>query len=79
VAGCATSDPFVALGGGTCLNGGWFPPGMLPAPGNVAPVTPPAIPSGGAGGCVTPDPFSTIPGLHGLCVSGGWYPVRNNS
>jgi hypothetical protein len=26
--GCATPDPFVALGGGTCVNGGWRPPGM---------------------------------------------------
>ena len=76
---CATSDPFVALGGGTCFNGGWFPPGMLPAPGNVAPVTPPSVPAGGSGGCVTPDPFSSIPGLHGVCVGGGWYPVRANS
>lgn len=76
--GCSTSDPFVALGGGTCFNGGWFPPGMLPAPGNVSPVVPPAVPAGGSGGCVTPDPFSTIPGLHGVCVGGGWYPVRAN-
>ena len=25
--GCTTADPFVSLGGGTCWNGGWFPPG----------------------------------------------------
>ena len=27
---CATPDPFVSLGGGTCYNGGWLPPGMSP-------------------------------------------------
>jgi hypothetical protein len=26
--GCATPDPFVALGGGVCYRGGWLPPGM---------------------------------------------------
>ena len=24
---CITPDPFVALGGGRCVNGGWYPPG----------------------------------------------------
>jgi len=24
-----TPDPFVVLGGGTCVNGGWLPPGMV--------------------------------------------------
>jgi hypothetical protein len=27
--GCTTPDPFVVLGGGTCYNGGWLPPGMV--------------------------------------------------
>lgn len=27
-AGCVTPDPFVILGGGTCRNGEWLPPGM---------------------------------------------------
>ncbi len=58
--GCTTPDPFVALGGGTCVNGGWFPPGS----------------SGGTtttpGGCTTPDPFAAIGG--GTCVNGGWVP-----
>jgi hypothetical protein len=76
--GCTTSDPFVALGGGTCFNGGWFPPGMLPAPGIVAPVAPPPVQSSPAG-CMTPDPFVGIPGLRGVCVSGGWYPVRSGN
>jgi hypothetical protein len=26
---CGTPDPFVILGGGTCYNGDWLPPGML--------------------------------------------------
>ena len=26
-----TPDPFVALGGGTCSGGGWYPPGMIAA------------------------------------------------
>ena len=78
-AGCATSDPFLALGGGTCFNGGWFPPGMLPAPGNVTPVAPPPPAQSSPTGCATPDPFLGIPGLHGVCVSGGWYPVRSGN
>jgi hypothetical protein len=27
--GCATPDPFAVLGGGTCVRGGWLPPGMV--------------------------------------------------
>ena len=26
---CVGGDPFVAMGGGTCCNGGWLPPGMI--------------------------------------------------
>lgn len=61
--GCVTPDPFVALGGGTCSNGGWYPPGMS------APAPPP---SPTPGGCLTPDPFVVLGG--GRCVNGGWYP-----
>jgi hypothetical protein len=61
--GCATPDPFTALGGGTCHNGGWLPPGM-PVPGN--PPTPPPA------GCTTPDPFVSLGG--GTCRNGGWLP-----
>ncbi len=43
-AGCTTPDPFVVLGGGTCFNGDWLPPGMSPATGNVTPVAPPVVP-----------------------------------
>ena len=63
--GCTTPDPFVALGGGTCVNGGWYPPGMgapVPTP------PPPPVP----GGCITPDPFVALGG--GRCINGGWYP-----
>jgi hypothetical protein len=27
--GCTMPDPFVILGGGTCVNGGWLPPGFV--------------------------------------------------
>src|SRR5690348_17208212 len=33
---CSTPDPFVAIGGGTCVNGGWLPPGMV-APSTTSP------------------------------------------
>jgi hypothetical protein len=66
---CNTPDPFTSLGGGTCYNGGWLPPGISPPAG--APVSPPA-PAPAPGGCVTPDPFVSIGG--GRCVNGGWIP-----
>src|SRR5262249_41214085 len=65
-AGCVTLDPFAALGGGTCVNGGWLPPGMSASPGTPAP---PLAPPPEAG-CVTPDPFVAFGG--GTCVNGGW-------
>jgi len=65
---CATPDPFVTLGGGTCVNGGWLPPGMIiPPPPPPGPPPPPA-----AGECATPDPFVALGG--GTCVNGGWLP-----
>jgi hypothetical protein len=60
--GCVTPDPFTALGGGTCYNGGWLPPGI------PVPTAPPTVP----GGCVPPDPFVALGG--GTCVNGGWLP-----
>jgi hypothetical protein len=72
---CATPDPFVALGGGTCVNGGWLPPGIVPPPApppsTTPPPTPPPTPTGGTG-CATPDPFVALGG--GTCVNGGWLP-----
>ncbi|HEX7780146.1 MAG TPA: hypothetical protein VF424_12935, partial [Vicinamibacterales bacterium] len=63
---CTIPDPFVVLGGGTCVNGNWYPPGMGPAPG---PTTP--IPNTGAP-CGMPDPFISLGG--GTCSNGNWYP-----
>jgi glucose/arabinose dehydrogenase len=68
--GCATPDPFVALGGGTCVNGGWLPPGIAPPSGGTSPPPPPPPPP--ATGCATPDPFAALGG--GTCVNGGWLP-----
>jgi len=69
-AGCTTPDPFVALGGGTCYKGGWFPPGMaIPRGGGATTPSPaPAAPSA----CTTPDPFAALGG--GTCYKGGWFP-----
>jgi hypothetical protein len=64
--GCATPDPFAALGGGRCVNGGWLPPA-----GGVAPPPPPPPPPP-PNGCTTPDPFAAIGG--GTCLNGGWVP-----
>ena len=65
---CTTSDPFAALGGGTCCNGGWLPPGMscssTPSP-TPTPTPPPST-------CSTPNPFSSLGG--GTCCNGGWLP-----
>jgi len=61
---CITPDPFVAFGGGRCVNGGWLFP--------TVPVSPPPAPV--PGGCVTPDPFVAFGG--GRCVDGGWlFPI----
>jgi glucose/arabinose dehydrogenase len=71
--GCAPPDPFAAIGGGTCFNGGWLPPGITPpgaTPPAPAPPTPPAPPPPGSGSCATPDPFGAIGG--GTCFNGGW-------
>ena len=79
--GCTTPDPFVALGGGTCWEGGWLPPGM-PIPGgppSPPPSSPPPSPPPSSGGCTTPDPFVGIPGLIGDCRDGGWIPVPGAS
>jgi hypothetical protein len=67
--GCTTPDPFVAIGGGSCVNGGWLPRGVAPAPA-PAPAPPPPPPP--QPGCTMPDPFAAIGG--GTCVNGGWVP-----
>jgi hypothetical protein len=69
---CATPDPFVAIGGGTCYNGGWLPPGMTPPSTSAGPPPPapstPAAPSAPAT-CTTPQP-----GANWTCYNGGWLP-----
>jgi hypothetical protein len=73
---CASADPFQAMGGGTCYNGGWLPPGMaIPGGGSALPSPSPAPAPAGpstAVGCQMPDPFVALGG--GTCVSGGWRP-----
>jgi hypothetical protein len=73
---CSTPDPFASLGGGTCYNGGWLPPGMVPPGSSPAPTAAPApaptvAPSSGTS-CTTPDPFASLGG--GVCYNGGWLP-----
>jgi hypothetical protein len=66
--GCSTPDPFVAIGGGTCVNGGWVPGGTSAPP----PTSPPPPSPSPASTCTAPDPFAAIGG--GTCVNGGWVP-----
>ena len=78
LASCATPDPFSALGGGTCYDGGWLPPGMpVPSGGTPTPPPPPPpaatpTPPPASGGCTTSDPFAVLGG--GTCYNGGWLP-----
>lgn len=67
---CVTVQPMSTW---VCVNGGWVPPDhplALSAP--STPTPPPPAPSGG---CTTPDPFISIPGLIGVCIDGGWRPI----
>jgi glucose/arabinose dehydrogenase len=66
---CTTADPFLSLGGGTCCNGGWLPPGLACG---GAPVTPPPPPPTPPEACETADPFLALGG--GTCCNGGWLP-----
>lgn len=79
--GCVTPDPFISIGGGTCVNGGWIPGGMVgTTTSTAAPSGPPSDPAppatsttSSASPCATPDPFMAIGG--GACVNGGWIPA----
>ena len=85
--GCSTPDPFAAIGGGTCINGGWVPGsggGSTNTGGctTASPGTgwtcvnggwvPPTSGGTSSGGCTTSDPFAAIGG--GTCLNGGWVP-----
>ena len=67
--GCVPPDPFAAMGGGTCFNGGWLAPGMMPPSGSPAPPSTPPPPTA----CIGPDPFTAMGG--GVCINGGWVPL----
>ena len=89
--GCSTPDPFVSIGGGACVNGGWVPKGSTGGNSGGCTTPSPGVgwtcvnggwqpPTGGgtsSGGCTTPDPFTSIGG--GTCVNGGWIPGRSGS
>ena len=71
--GCTGSDPFAAIGGGHCVNGGWIPgpaTGGSSAPTTPTPTPTPTPTSGST--CTGSDPFASIGGGH--CVNGGWIP-----
>jgi hypothetical protein len=40
---------------------------------------PPASQPTSPGGCLTPNPFTSIPGLIGACYNGGWIPVQGQT
>ncbi len=66
--GCSTPDPFVSIGGGTCINGGWRPGGSgSPAP--PPPSSPPPSSPPPSSRCTTGAPASGW-----VCVNGGWLP-----
>lgn len=74
---CTTPDPFAAMGGGTCRNGGWLPPGMaLPPQASVVPPPPASAPSVPPPPAATPSSVCTSirPGSDWVCVNGGWLP-----
>ena len=79
--GCATPDPFTAMGGGTCYNGNWFPPGMtIPGGATSSSTTQWSAPAPvNLAGCATPDPFVAIPTLVGLCSNGNWLPISGQA
>lgn len=73
--GCFTPDPFAVMGGGTCYNGGWLPPGMAVPDGTATSSTIPAeTPTEPTESpfCTTLDPFAALGG--GTCYNGGWLP-----
>jgi hypothetical protein len=71
---CTIPDPFVSIGGGACVDGGWLPPNHPLASGGGSATAPTPTPGAGPGSatCTTPDPFAAIGG--GACINGGWLP-----
>ncbi len=72
--GCATPDPFLSLGGGAWVNGGWVPPDhpLAAGAGRIEPAG-----SGGASSTGTPQATACVtpmPGTGWVCVNGGWLP-----
>ena len=69
------------MGGGTCYNGGWLPPGMpIPGGGSASPTTtPPPPPPSGVTACPGTDPFVGVDGLVGLCKDGNWLPIQGQT
>jgi len=63
------------MGGGTCWNGGWLPPGMTAPTAGTGTPPPPSTPplTQTSNVCTTPDPFAAMGG--GTCFKGGWLPV----
>ena len=71
---CTTVKPATTW---VCVGGGWLPPDhplAVSAPSTPTTPTPPTTPPP-ANTCATPDPFTGIPGLIGVCVNGGWVPI----
>jgi hypothetical protein len=68
------------MGGGTCYNGGWLPPGISPPSGGTStpPPPPPTAPPRPTG-CAGTNPFAGMAGLIGACYNGGWYPVQQQA
>ena len=70
--GCTSPDPFATMGGGTCIDGGWLPPGAAP------PASTGSSGSSGSSGSKIPPaliPCDGAPPAPGwVCVNGGWLP-----
>ncbi|HTM27059.1 MAG TPA: PQQ-dependent sugar dehydrogenase, partial [Vicinamibacterales bacterium] len=72
--GCATPDPFLSLGGGAWVDGGWAPLGspMAAGAGQIEPA-----PTAATSGTGTPQATACVipmPGSDWICVNGGWVP-----
>jgi glucose/arabinose dehydrogenase len=88
---CDSPDPFTNIPGmhGECHNGGWTPvpdavppPAPTPTPAPTPAPTPTPTPSPlptNDGTCDSPNPFTSIPGMHGECHDGGWMPVPDSA